>query len=261
MGFLADHADSLRARGEKALAAFVTAGDPSLEALPEILGVLVENGADVIEIGIPFSDPIADGPVIQASSQRALDRGVTPTAILDLLAQHPVSVPVVLMGYYNPVLRFGEAEYASASRRAGASAALISDLTPEEAETWCESAAKESLDTVFLVAPTSTDNRVKAACERTTGFVYAVSRTGVTGAGSEAGDAKNLVSRIKSESSRPVYLGFGISRPEHARDAAGYADGVIVGSAIVQLLSRESSWADRTKELGVFIRSLKQSLG
>lgn len=259
MARLAAHLDALRERGEKALVTFITAGDPSLGDLGTIMRGLEEAGADVIELGIPFSDPIADGPTIQASSQRALDRGVTPTAVLDALAGVSLSIPVVLMGYVNPVLRMGEGVFAQRAQAAGASGALLTDLTPEESGPWLEAAEQNQLDTVFLVAPTSTEDRIKACCERATGFVYAVSRTGVTGAdaGQMQGSAAELVQRIRPHTTRPIYLGFGVSGPESAGAAAAMADGVIVGSALVQRLSAGPAGFSETFD---WVQSLKKYL-
>lgn len=236
---LSDKFESLRQRGEKALVTFVTPGDPSITELPAILEMLQEAGADIIEVGIPFSDPIADGPTIQASSQRALDRGVTPGSVLLALSKATLEVPVVLMGYYNPILRRGLHNFAAAAREAGVAGLIVSDLTPEESAEWVEACRANSLDTVFLVAPTSTDERIAAVCQRSTGFVYAVSRTGVTGAGQEAPpEVTGLVSRIKACATVPVCVGFGISTPEHVRMVCSVADGAVVGSWLVDQLHK-----------------------
>jgi tryptophan synthase alpha chain len=243
MSSIAQTFERLRAKGERAFVAFVTAGDPPLEHLPAILEMLQEAGADIIELGIPFSDPIADGPTIQASSQRALDRGVTPTAALEALSRAKLDVPVVLMGYYNPVLRRGVREFARQAKAAGASGTIISDLTPEEAHPWIDASKSEGLDNIFLVAPTSTDERVTEACRFCTGFVYAVSRTGVTGStASVPEDVQRLVGKIKACSGLPVCVGFGITKPEHVRTVCEVADGAVVGSWLVDLLQRE--WKD-----------------
>jgi tryptophan synthase alpha chain len=232
----------LRERGEKALVLFVTAGDPSLENLPQLLLTLQEAGADVIEVGLPFSDPIADGPTIQASSQRALDRGVTPDLALQALESVKLDIPVVLMGYYNPILRMGVEQFARRARAAGASGTIVSDLIPEESGEWIRISREHGLDTIFLAAPTSTGERIAAICKHTTGFVYAVSRTGVTGAARQLGsDAADLVDRIRACSDLPVCVGFGISSPDHVREVCRVADGAVVGSWLVDLLDRE--WA------------------
>ena len=243
MSVLADRFSWLKERGEKALICYFTAGDPSLEALHEIVTTLDSAGADVIEIGMPFSDPIADGPTIQASSQRALDRGVTPKAVLEAISRVKATVPLVLMGYTNPVYRWGFRNFARDAKVAGLSGTILSDLTPEESDDWIEASRNAGLDTIFLAAPTSTDARLDSVCSRASGFVYAVSRTGVTGAASQAPpEVKELVSRIKGRTKLPVCVGFGISKPEHVRMVCDVADGAVVGSWLVDLLA--SSWKD-----------------
>jgi tryptophan synthase alpha chain len=239
VGRLSERFQELKNQGRKALIPFVTAGDPSLDDLPGILEALEEGGADVIEVGIPFSDPIADGPTIQASSQRALDRGVTPSQVLAKLSECRVSIPIVLMGYYNPVLVKGLAGFAQAAAQAGASGVIISDLIPEDAQPWREAAAAAGLETIFLAAPTSTDERLAQVAEAASGFVYAVSRTGVTGAGSEAPpEVKDLVARIRPHTSLPICVGFGISQPEHVQMVWSAADGAVVGSHLVAMIER-----------------------
>ena len=237
---IAERFGYLKKKGEKALVLFVTAGDPALDQLPAILGCLQEGGADIIELGIPFSDPIADGPTIQASTQRALDRGVTPTAVFEALSQIKLEIPVVLMGYYNPVLRMGLETFAKRAKQAGASGTIITDFTPEEADDWISASQTVGLDNVFLTAPTSTDERITAVAKCSQGFVYAVSRTGVTGAlESVPADVADLVSRIKKQTDTPVCVGFGISKPEHVRTITQVADGAVIGSWLVDLLANE----------------------
>lgn len=244
--------------GRKKLVCFVTAGDPSLEDLPGILSALEEGGADLIEVGLPFSDPIADGPTIQASSQRALDRGVTPGAVLDSLAGCKVRVPIILMGYYNPILRMGLDEFARRARQAGASGTIVSDLTPEESGPWIEASQRHGLDTVFLAAPTSTDARLDEVCRRSTGFVYAVSRTGVTGASNQAPpEVEQLVSRIKARTQTPVYVGFGISQPAHVQAVCRFADGAVVGSFLVDFIHREWIGGAGRDQIRDAVRALK----
>ncbi len=232
----------LRQKGEAALIPFVTAGDPHLDQLPAILATLAAGGADAIEVGIPFSDPIADGPTIQAASQRALDRGVTPGAVLEKLHQGPhPGVPIILMGYYNPILRRGLDAFATAAREAGASATIVSDLNPEESGEWRQASERAGLDTIFLVAPTSTPERVGYVAEHSSGFLYAVSRTGVTGAGSQVpAQVRELVASVRDKSEIPVCVGFGISRPEHVQMVSEFADGAIIGSSLVEFLAE--SW-------------------
>ncbi len=239
---------------------FVTAGDPSLAELPAILDALAEGGADVIELGFPFSDPIADGPTIQASSQRALESGVTPDQIFDLLTKSPRrdGPPMIMMGYLNPVLRKGYPQFATLLSQAGFSGALISDLTPEESEPWCLAAKSAEQDTVFLVAPTSTDERIAAVCERASGFVYAVSRTGVTGSESSVPtDVSGLVSRIKQKTKLPVCVGFGISTPDQVRAVCQSADGAVIGSSLVKLLAEKWQGGKGRAEIVAIVRELK----
>jgi tryptophan synthase alpha chain len=250
----------LRERGEGALVPFVTAGDPDLRQLPSILTALAEAGADMVEVGIPFSDPIADGPTIQASSQRALDKGVTPDAVLGALADTRLSIPVVLMGYLNPMLRMGLARFAARARQAGAAGVIVSDLTPEEADEWRAAAQDEGLDTVFLAAPTSTDARLAAVAAASTGFVYAVSRTGVTGHGNEAPpEVADLVHRLRAHTGLPICVGFGISAPDHVARVCQAADGAVVGSWLVDVLWR--TWRDGAgrDEVVAAVRALKDS--
>ena len=248
----------LRAAGRKAFMPFVTAGDPALEDLPAIVDALQEGGADVIELGIPFSDPIADGPTIQAASVRALERGVTPTAVLTALSRCELRVPAVLMGYYNPVLRYGLSAFARAAREAGAAGTIISDLTPEESDEWVAASRENSLATVFLAAPTSTDERLDAVAMRSTGFVYAVSRTGVTGAATTLSpDAVALVRRLRERTDSPICVGFGISEPSHVREVCEVADGVIVGSRLVSLLDEEWNGGKGRESIVDWVRALK----
>lgn len=241
MGKIGSRLTALRGRGERALVTFVTAGDPQLDQLPSILDALSEGGADLLEVGIPFSDPIADGPVIQASSQRALERGTTPEQVLGILASWtgPEKPPVVLMGYLNPILRRGLASFCRDASAAGVDGMIVCDLTPDEASEWVAAAGTAGIDPVFLVAPTSTEERVAAVAEASRGFVYAVSRTGVTGAASHASrGARDLVERVRRHTDTPVCVGFGISAPEHVREVCRYADGAIVGSSLVELVER-----------------------
>ncbi|MCH7903425.1 MAG: tryptophan synthase subunit alpha [Armatimonadetes bacterium] len=259
MSAIADRFAELQEKKEKALVLFVTGGDPPLAELPAVLDALADGGADLIEVGIPFSDPIADGPTIQASSQLALDRGVTPRAILDSLRGFD-RVPVVLMGYYNPVLAFGLDEYASAVVQAGVAGVIVSDLIPEEASDWIAVSREHRLDTVFLTAPTSTDARLDTVVQSATGFVYAVSRTGVTGAGQTVPpDVKDLVLRIKQRTKLPVCVGFGISTPDHVKMVCEVADGAVIGSWLVNELARNWENGKGRDRLVDQIRELKKA--
>lgn len=240
---LGEKFSELRSRGEKALVLFVTAGDPSLDQLPAILSALEEGGADIIELGVPFSDPIADGPTIQASTQRALDRGVTPPKALEALAASKVNVPVVVMGYYNPIHRVGVDSTAEAFRRAGVAGSIVTDVTPDEAGDWIAASRKRGLDNIFLAAPTSTESRLDEVCRNSSGFVYAVSRMGVTSASvGVPPEAQGLVRRIKERTDLPVCVGFGVSTPEHVRMVCEVADGAVIGSWLVDQICND--WND-----------------
>jgi tryptophan synthase alpha chain len=250
----------LKSRGEKALVVFFTAGDQPLSELPAIIKCLAENGADVIEVGIPFSDPFGEGPTIQASSQRALDNGVTPEQIFSALSLMECDIPVVTMGYYNPVLRMGLDSYASRSAEVGCTGTIISDLVADEGDDWDAASLRAGIETIYLIAPTSTEARIDEVCARTTGFVYAVSRTGVTGAESvvppEVGD---LVGRIRARTDKPVCVGFGISSPEHVRLVCETADGAVVGSALVKLLHESWGKPGGSEKVAIFVRELKSA--
>lgn len=259
MSSISETFDRLHEQGEKALVLFVTGGDPSIEELPAILEALADGGADLIEVGVPFSDPIADGPTIQASSQRALDRGVTPGDVLKAVRGFD-RAPLLLMGYYNTLLRRGLSESAEGFAGAGASGTIVSDLTPEEADDWIAASRKSGLDNVFLAAPTSTDGRLDLVCARSTGFVYAVSRTGVTGAGSEVPpEVSSLVSRVKSRTLLPVCVGFGVSRPKHVKMVCSVADGAVVGSWLVDNLAKDWKGGAGRASLVESVRALKSA--
>lgn len=262
MSSLGSRFEQLSARGEKALILFVTAGDPPLDQLLDILDTLQEGGADVIEVGLPFSDPIADGPVIQASSQRALDHGASTRAILDCLRSWKprAQIPVVLMGYMNPILRAGAEEFASAAAEVGVSGTIISDLTPEEGDEWISTSKLHFLDNIFLAAPTSTDERLDTVCAKSRGFVYAVSRTGVTGKGSsDLGEVETLVNRLRAKTKLPVCVGFGIREPDQVRQVCKIADGAIVGSWLVQFLAEKWNGGQGREELREKVSRLKMA--
>jgi tryptophan synthase alpha chain len=257
-GAIAQQFASLRSKGEKALVLFVTAGDQPLAQLPDILSCLQEAGADLIEVGIPFSDPFGEGPTIQGSSQRSLDQGTTVYGVLEALSKVEKRVPHVTMGYYNNVLRLGLSEFAKLTAEAGSSGTIISDLVPDEAQSWIEASQAHGLDTIFLAAPTSTPQRLDEVAEFSTGFVYTVSRTGVTGAGQEAPpEVTDLVTAIKSRTDKPVCVGFGISKPEHVAMVCQVADGAVVGSALVDLLHREWQDGKGAARVAEFVRELK----
>ena len=229
----------LRGEGRKAFVGFVTAGDPSLERTVGIALALEAGGADVLELGVPFSDPLADGPVIQRSSERALARGVTLAGVLEAVRQirRRSELPLILFSYYNPLLRYGLGRLADDARQAGADGVLVTDLPPEEADPWLAEARRAGLDTVFLASPTSPDERLRRVAADTRGFVYAISRTGVTGERDAlSADTRPLLARLRELTDVPVAVGFGLSTPEQVGAAAALADGVVVGSALVRFL-------------------------
>jgi tryptophan synthase alpha chain len=239
MSRIAARLEARKAEGKAAFVAFLTAGDPSLERTVDAALELEAAGIDVLELGVPFSDPLADGPVIQRSSERALARGVTLARVLEVVARirEKSELPLVLFSYLNPLLQRGLERVAGEAARAGVDGVLVTDLPPEEAGEWIQSARAAGLDTVFLASPTSPDARLRRVAEASRGFVYAISRTGVTGERQAlSDDARPLVARLRALTSEPVALGFGISTPEQVKQAAAAADAVVVGSALVRFL-------------------------
>ncbi len=229
----------LRAEGRKGFVAFLTAGDPSLDRTVDLALELDGAGVDVLELGVPFSDPLADGPVIQRASERALACGVTLEKVLDTVRRirRRSQLPLVLFSYFNPLFRYGLGRLTRAAREAGVDGVLVTDLPPEEASEWLEPMRAAELDTVFLAAPTSPEERLRRVADASRGFVYAVSRTGVTGERDLlSDDARPLVRRLKQLTGEPVALGFGIASPEQVKAAAEVADAVVVGSALVRFL-------------------------
>jgi len=238
---------------------FITAGDPDLATTELLLVELAAAGADIIELGVPFSDPVADGETIQRASERALRKGVTLRDALTCVARakRHIDVPIVLFSYFNPLLKFGEDRLASEAKQAGVDGVLVTDLIPEEAETWIERLVQRELDPIFLVAPTTSDNRLKQIAQQAQGFIYAVSRAGVTGARDEiARDAEVLVKRVRSVSNLPVGVGFGISTAEQVREVWRFADAAVVGSAIVREIEQLGNSPGVVKRIGDFARSL-----
>ena len=258
MGRIGDRFASRRADGRPAFVAFLTAGDPSLERTVDLAVELEQAGVDVLELGVPFSDPVADGPVIQRASERALARGVTLSRVLDAVRRirRRTPLPLVLFSYLNPLLRYGLDRLTTEAREAGVDGVLVTDLPPEEAESWLLRARAAELDTVFLAAPTSPDERLRRVAEASRGFVYAISRTGVTGEREAlSDDARPLVARLRRLTKEPVALGFGIGTPEQVKAAARAADGVVVGSALVRYLEEHPQG-----DLGAQVRWLKSAL-
>jgi tryptophan synthase alpha chain len=252
--------DRLRPANRKALIAYLTAGDPSLDRTPSLVAALVRGGADLVELGVPFSDPIADGPVIQRASERALRAGASLRRVLETAREirRASDVPLLLFTYLNPVLRYGLEALARDAAGAGIDGVLLTDLSVEEAASHVETMRAHGLDTVFLAAPTSTEARLRLIAEYSSGFAYLVSRTGVTGErDSLAGSAAPLVEAMRRVTGLPLAIGFGISRPEHVAAAGALADGVVVGSALVHLIERHVTDADLEARLEEFTRALK----
>jgi tryptophan synthase alpha chain len=252
---------NLKQRGEKALVTFVTAGDPSRKSSKEVLDSIVSNGVDIIELGIPFSDPMADGPTIQASSERALKKGANVDTVLGLALgiRKKSETPIVLFGYYNPVFSYGVKRFARAAKRAGTDGVLIVDLPPEESHELKVELDKVGIDLIYLLTPTSDASRIKAVTAKASGFIYYVSLAGVTGARRSLGtDVASAVKRIKRSTKIPIVVGFGISTEAQARKVSSYADGVVVGSAIVNLIEKNTGKKKLPKTVGNFVRKLKR---
>lgn len=245
--------------GKKGFIPFITAGDPDLGATAELLVELSQAGATVIELGVPFSDPMADGPVIQRASERALKHGFGLPEILETTARvrSKLDVPLVLFSYLNPLMQYGLSKLTRAARAAGIDGILVTDLTPEESEEFVVAAKANDLDLIFLVAPTSTDERLRLITEHASGFVYAVSRAGVTGARENlSGEAELLVTRVRRFSKLPVAVGFGISTAEQVTETCAYADAAVVGSAIVSEIEKLGNDPELVKKIGSYVRSL-----
>ena len=255
--------ETLKTENRKALVVFITAGDPDLESTKSILGVIGDSGADMIELGVPFSDPLADGPVIQASALRSLKSGTTLKKIITLVKNIRQSrdLPIVLMTSFNPVFVYGEKQFIEDAASAGVDGVIIPDLPPEEAVKFSACAKEEGLDMIHLLAPTSPNERVQMVAENSRGFIYYISLTGTTGVRTQLADGlRDKVGSIKRAANIPVLVGFGISGPDQARDAAEASDGVIVGSAIVKLIEENPDPAQRDKKLAEFVTSLKQAI-
>ncbi len=252
----------LRASGELGLVAYIAAGDPSLDATLKFVLSLAEAGADVIELGVPFSDPLADGPTIQRASERALKSGTTLGGVIDLVRRIRQSsqVPLVLFSYYNPILQMGLEKFARAASEAGADGVLATDLTPEESADYRRILAAHHLDTIFLGAPTSTDERLAKIAGVSSGFLYLISRTGVTGAKDTLpDDLPALIRRARAVTQLPIAVGFGISLPGHVSVLGGLADAAVVGSALVSEIENAKSVEAAGTALAARVRSLKQA--
>ncbi len=249
----------LKHSGRGAFIPFITVGDPDLATTEHLLVELAKAGADIIELGVPFSDPVADGEVIQRASERALRKGVTAHDALTCSrnVRQRIDVPIVLFSYFNPLLQFGPEPFAPAARQAGIDAVLVTDLIPEEAESWTQNLLQHQLDPIFLVAPTTSDKRLARIAQQAHGFIYAVSRAGVTGTRDQlTRDAEDLVRRVRSVSDLPVAVGFGISTAEQVRAVWRFANAAVVGSAIVSEIEKLGNSPDLVKRVGEFARSL-----
>jgi tryptophan synthase alpha chain len=246
----------LKKANKKALIPYVMAGDPSLEATAKIVLALESAGADMVELGVPFSDPLADGPTIQQAAQRSLQSGTTLRKVLALVKdiRKSSAIPLILMTYYNPVFKFGIEPFIQSAVNAGVDGVIIPDLIPDEAGDFIEPARKHGLDTVFLLAPTSTSDRINKVINSSTGFIYYVSITGITGSQlTVAKEMRKTLKSVQNKTSKPVAVGFGISNPEEASVVAKLADGVIVGSAIVKLIAQG-------RNINNFIKSLRKAV-
>lgn len=252
----------LGAKGEKALITFITAGDPDIKATHDLILALEAAGADIIELGIPFSDPMADGPTIQASSERALAGGTTLQDVIDLVAEvrKTSEIPIVLFGYYNPIFQYGHKKFAKAAAGAGVDGLLIVDLPAEEAGDLKAELDRVGCDFIFLLTPTSNDSRISVTVNKASGFVYFVSVTGVTGARKTVSrNVMGYVRKIRKFTNLPIGVGFGISTPEQAKEVAAFADGVVVGSALVNIIA--SSERDALlKNVSAFVAALKAGM-
>ena len=259
MSRIAQTFDELNRANRRGFIPFITAGDPDLLTTRQLIIELAEAGSTLIELGIPFSDPMADGPVIQRASERALHHGFGIADVLQVVAEarRQTNIPVILFSYLNPLLQFGIAELAKTAKQVGVDGILVTDLIPEEAKEFAATLRAHDLDLIFLIAPTSTDERLKLIADHASGFIYAVSRAGVTGAREEiSAEAEKLVNRVRRVSDLPVAVGFGISNREHDVDFWRYADAAVVGSAIVSEIEKADSLAVVVPRVGAFTRQL-----
>lgn len=260
MGRIENAFNTLRQQRKKGFIPYITAGDPDLATTEQLLVTLAQAGATLIELGVPFSDPMADGPVIQRASERALKHGFGLEEMFETAARarKQTDTPVILFSYYNPLLQFGLQRLARAARDAGVDGVLVTDLTPEESGEFHNELRAQQLDMIFLIAPTSTDERLRLVAEHASGFIYAVSRAGVTGVRSSVSEeAEKLVNRMRKFSSLPIAVGFGISNAQQVTDVHRYADAVVVGSAIVAEIERLNGAPDLVEHIGQFVAGLQ----
>lgn len=253
--------EELKRRGSKAFIPFITAGDPDLEVSIELIPVLEEAGSHIVELGIPFSDPLADGPTIQRSSERALHHGYRMADYLEAVrrVRERTAIPLMLFSYFNPILQYGLDRLAREARAAGVDGILVTDLTPEEGGEYSATMEAHSLDAIFLAAPTSGPERLRKIAAMSRGFIYLVSRTGVTGAREELSvSIRPTLERVRRETGLPVAVGFGISRPEQVREVWRIADGAVVGSAIVRQIEMHQNQSGLPARIGEFCRWLTE---
>jgi tryptophan synthase alpha chain len=251
----------LKSKDRKAFIPFITAGDPDLETTICLVPELERSGSHIVELGIPFSDPLADGPTIQRASERALRHGYRLGDYFEAVKaiRRETPIPIILFSYFNPLLQYGLESLARDARSAGADGVLVTDITPEEGDEYCDCLEKHELDAIFLVAPTSSPDRVEKIARRARGFVYVVSRTGVTGAQEKLSQTiLPTIHRVRRHTQLPVAVGFGISRPEQVRAVWEIADGAVVGSAIVAQMEKPGGCAELMKRVGQFCRWLTE---
>ncbi len=263
MGRISEKFQDMRLKGRKGFIVYITAGDPDLDSTGKLVLELERRGVDLVELGVPFSDPVADGPTIQRASERALRNGVKLAEVLGLVGElrRKSELPVLLFSYLNPILSFGPERFVREASAKGVDGVLVLDLPPEEAEDYVRTMWTHNLDTVFLVAPTSTDGRIAKIAALSTGFIYCVSRTGVTGERDKVSpEVRATVERVRRHTELPVAVGFGISKPEHVKEVAEYADAVVVGSAVVRRIEEFAGSPGWISRIGSFVGELVGAL-
>ena len=263
MGRIGNKFQELKRKNEKALVIYLTAGDPDMPTTEALIPALASAGVDILEIGVPFSDPTADGPVIQAASLRAIKSGATLAKILEMIQRiRQISdIPIVLFGYYNPIFIFGCEAFALRAKAAGVDGILIVDLPPEEADELRRYTDRAGIDFISLIAPTTDDARIRRITDKAKGFLYYISVTGVTGtAKPNIEDIKRDVARIRKDCDLPVAVGFGISTPDQAAEIAPHADGIVIGSAIVKLIAENAGSNDLIPRVSSFAGAIKKAL-
>lgn len=264
MGRIEAAFEKLKAQKKKALIPYIMAGDPDLETTRLLIQEIERSGADMLEVGVPFSDPIADGPAIQRASERAIRSGTTLKKVLALvkgLRKSGLSVPIIIMTYYNIIFQYGITRFPSDAVSSGIDGVIIPDLPPEEASEFLAHSRAPGLDTIFLLAPTSTQDRIKRVVASSTGFIYYVSMTGITGAKlNNVSEVKSRIPEIRQHTNAPIAVGFGISNEAEAKKLSGWADGVIVGSALVKLIESNSGKRILFSRVGKFIKGMKGAI-